>query len=237
MKDWQWHTCLVIAIPVIAVALAIALTWLVPPDSVLAFVALVSTFFAAMSALGAWFTVREMRLDRIERTRPFVLADFTMTSSQAIYFVVSNLGNGVAREVEVSFDPAPVDFRGRELTRLTVFQNPIPILQPGAEIRQLFHIGHKLFEQEVPRTFKVTVNYRGDGRIKYTQTFDIDLEQYKDMTVPPTTIEEHLGHLVKQADKAIKLLKKVIWFNSLIVETPDQWTERIHSKEASEEIV
>jgi hypothetical protein len=224
VRNWRWVLRAILVLFIIAIV-AIVLVWFVRPDSV----SVASALFAAVSAFGALFTALEMRLDRIERTRPFVVVDFQLTHSQLIYFTVRNLGSGIARNVSLEFDPVPVDLNGRRLTDFPIFQKPVRILAPGGEIRQLFHIATQLLAGDTPTAFKVTAKYQGEGSWRYSDVFDIDLQQYKGMTVPPETTEEHLAQLVDKVDKLVKSLDRAIKFDSIIIETPEQHTGRLRA--------
>ncbi len=154
---------------------------------------------AAIGAFGAWLTALQMRFDSIERARPFVVVDLDLTHTQLIYFRIRNLGSGIARRVYLTFDPVPIDWKGRKLTDTRIFQRPIPVMAPSEQIRQLLAVATKIEEAEIPKTFEVRVTYQGEGKLfGYSDTFCMDLEQCLGMTAPPKTVEEHLADLVKK---------------------------------------
>ncbi len=234
MKQWLWKNVLVIAFIIVFVTFVClaASLWHPRADLMQTFISAVATVLAAIAAFGSWFTVHEMRIDRAERNRPWVLLEFPFNSLGAVYCHLRNMGPGLARNVTLEFDPVPVDFKGRKLTDLPIFQNPIPILSPGAEIRQFFHVGHKLFDKtenkNMPLRFTATVKYEGEGGFREPgAVYHIDLEQYRGVTLPPTTVEEHLGKLERHLRQLVSRLKGISTLNSLIVESRREYQERV----------
>jgi len=226
MKSGRWVVGLLVLVIVLIGVLAVSL-WFLKPDAVSPFVAVVAVLISSVGSFGAWFTIREMQLDRAERNRPWVVVDFPGNSFGAIHCRVRNMGPGLARTVSLDFDPVPIDVMGNRLTDLSIFQTPMPILAPGAEVRQLFYFGSELFKEDVPRQFTVTVSYEGEAGFKGEGEFYIDLEQYRGHTLPPATVEEHLGKLEREIEKLVSHIRNVSPHGSLIVETFDEHGDRM----------
>jgi hypothetical protein len=122
-------------------------------------------------------TLAEMRLERLERSRPVILVDFHPQGA-AVYCFVVNIGPGSAYDVAVTFDPVPVDYKGIPLPDWALFQRPIPVLHPSREHKRIYHPTRPLLTQaSVVRRFTATVRYRGDGGLSYEHAFCFALDQ------------------------------------------------------------
>lgn len=65
-----------------------------------------------IAAMVAWSQAREARLLREQQSRPFVVIDFSIERAVETYLEVSNLGNSLARDVELEIAP-PFESGGR----------------------------------------------------------------------------------------------------------------------------
>jgi hypothetical protein len=195
---------------VVAASLLIPLAALpvVPTESAGSYMTALSALYSAVSALGAWFAVRELRQERLERNRPVIRIDTPASSSSALFFRVSNIGAGAAEEVSLRFDPEPIDFEGRPLSQISVFKNPTPVLMPNQEIRQLFQMGPNIGKPGVPSRFTVTASYRGQTGT-YSETTVIDLGLFVDLTVPRPTEAESLARTVDAVQKVERALQQL----------------------------
>lgn len=99
----------------------------------------ISAIAAAVSAYAAHRAVHEMRVDRNSRYQPHVIVEFEAKHNGALFLLIRNVGNGNARNVTFEFEPVPIDYHGARLTDLPIFQNPIPLMFAGNEIRYFFH--------------------------------------------------------------------------------------------------
>lgn len=214
MKLW-------IAIAILVIFLIASVTvanFFLPPEFVPTFNLAISTVFAALSALGSLLTIQEMRRERLERSQPLILVDFEVTNSQFVYWVVRNVGGGMARNLTFLFTPVPVRQNGQLLTALPFFQKPLSILAPGAEVRQLLGSYPKMMEQKVPMTFKAGVKYDWDGEQNVASIFDIDLASREGLLVPPKTINENLASIGKDIHDLQRTLNSAFWMSRLRVE-------------------
>ena len=125
-----------------------------------------------------------------------------------MFFRLSNTGGGPAETVSVTFDPSPVDFKGRPLSEHSLFKNPLPLLVPGQELKHFFQLGFNFSKPDVPARFSVTVSYAGQGE-QYTETTVIDLAQYRDMTLPRPTAQESLANIAKTLETLQRATERV----------------------------
>ena len=191
-------------------------------------IAATSTFFAAISSIASLTQAVEAQRQRESMERPYVIAYFEGDSRGAVFFVIENQGNSPAFNVEIKFEgPAPVDVAGRPLNTISLFQKPISLLSPGKAQRQFIDVGHRLLAEGKLTQYKVKVTYWSAFGRDFGETFEYDLAYLKQATVPSKTIEENLAEIAAHLKEIEGLLKSVRGINSLLVETPEQFNERI----------
>ena len=165
------------------------------------FVSELSALGVLLTAFGAFATIQQMRKEEAERRRPWVLVDFPATSKGAIYFVVQNVGQGLARNVLVWFDTSPIDYKGRKLAELKFVQNPIPILLSQERRVHVLQTTTPagMYKEGIPKQFVATVSYEGDhGFREPGQSFPFQFENLTELTLPRATVEERLDEIKEQ---------------------------------------
>ena len=191
-------------------------------------VAATSTFFAAISSVASLIQAAEAQRQRESVERPYVIAYFEGDSRGTVVFVIENRGNSPAFNVEMKFiGPAPVDFAGRPLNTISLFQKPVSLLPPGKMHKQFIDVGYKLLADGKPTRYKVEITYSSAFGQAFEEIFEYDLAYLKQATVPPKTIEENLAEIAAHLKEIGEVLKSVRGINSLLVETPEQFNERI----------
>jgi hypothetical protein len=119
-----------------------------------------------------------------------VAAEFrdALPSRGTLYLVIRNYGPSVAKNVRVSFDPeipdpAPDSARESMVPFLkSRYARAIPTLTPGTELRNVYYVGEPKdghFVNSEPTPGRVTVSIScesADGKQKYTDSFDLDVE-------------------------------------------------------------
>jgi hypothetical protein len=167
-----------------------------------ALVLIASIFFAVVQ-------VREARLLREEQARPWVVAKFHPDVAFAI--VIVNIGQTVARDVTITFEP-PLEstwdrpWGWEESSMLT---EGIPMLPPGEELRFHFDTFHERVKSQLPMVYSVTVSYStAAGRQLPPDRYVLDLRLYTGMAVPPPTLPD----LVRELERVRKELAK--WTDS-----------------------
>ncbi len=139
LATWPWH-------------------WSASAWSALTFLVL---FAAAVVAITQ---VREARRLREDQARPFVVIDFVPVTGVVIEIRVKNIGATLARNVRFEFEPALKSTHDSEGTRgpvadLKLFQDGIPALVPGREIKVFFDRYPELVKAALPKQYDVTIHY------------------------------------------------------------------------------
>jgi hypothetical protein len=157
----------------------------------------------AAGAGAAWFaavngvrTLLQTRRDSLNRSRPMVAAEFRDASPSrgTLYLVIRNYGPSVAKNVQVSFDPAIPD-PPPEMAKESVvpflkrrYSRVIPTLTPGTELRNVYYIGEPqggffINSEPTPERVLVTISCESaDGKQRYTDTFDLDVDLIQNET-------------------------------------------------------
>jgi hypothetical protein len=179
---------------------------------------------AAWAALNGSRTLRRVRDDSRERSRPFVVAKLRdvpyADATQSL--VVQNVGASVARDLRVTFEPPIADPAGSdgnaELARylLRRYERPISVLAPGDELDNLYYSGepgHPGYENDLgfPETVTVRVAYEGPDKHRYEDRFplDVGLIRHRTYTASPGSPDEVAKRTAKAvesiADSALKI--------------------------------
>ncbi len=190
-------------------------------------VAAISAFFAAVSSIAALMQAVEAQRQRENQERPYVIAYFDGTNRGAMLFVIENKGNSPAVDVMFEFEPPPIDFANRPLNEVSLFQKPINFLPSGKVYRQVIDASHKFLADDRPMEYKVTVLYNSVSGELYRDTTEYDLSYLKQATVPGKTVEENLEDIAKYMKEVNSFLKSVKGMNSLLVESPDEYHDRL----------
>ena len=198
------ETAILLLVPLLVILLlAGAGSHLVAPA-----ITLVTLFYAAVGATAAWLALRTAQQERKARNRPTVRVDCPVTSSSEVFLRITNTGLGAAMDVQVSFSPVPIDMHGRSLAELSLFKGPISVLMPGQAISHLFHVGFRLLESDQPKAFEATAIYRDDDGESYSETWPVDLDVLRDVTLPRPSVAEQLGKIAKTLAEITKTLKE-----------------------------
>lgn len=214
MKLWG-NLVFTTAILVIAIGAA---QFLLPAAVAPTFNLVIGSLFAALSAFGSLLTIREMRHDRTERSRPFILVDFYIGNSLDIQWRVRNVGGGPATNITFAFNPEPVDSEGRKLTDIPFFQNPLPILVPGSDVQQYLDTYPALANSGYPTAYRMTVCYDWEGGKGECQSYQLDIRRFEGLIAPSKTTVEALEDIDKHLKELTSSLRKVTAHNKLRIE-------------------
>jgi hypothetical protein len=196
-------------------------------NQIIVAIAAIAAAFAGASAFANLLQAVEVQKEREAQERPFIVAYFEGASSGSINFVIQNLGNSPALNVKLKITPAPVNFKGKPLDQVSLFANPISFLPPTAAIRQILDMGYRFLADGKPTKFQVSVTYQSIHGETFNETIDHDLDYLIEATLPAKTAEDHLKVISEHLEKIVRTLDKVEGFNSLLVETPEQYQSRI----------
>lgn len=196
-------------------------------------IAAISVMLAAISSIANLLQAVEVQKQRESQERPYVTAYFDGTSGGLVFFVVENFGNSPALNVTIQFKPAPIDFAGRPLNRVSVFKRPISFLPPGKSLRQAVDVGHRFLAEGKPTVFAVSISYTSVHHYVYKESLKYDIAYLKQATLPRKSVAENLESISKKLGDLVSLLKTAQGMNSFLVETPEQYYERLQ-RETSE---
>lgn len=117
---------------------------------------------------------------RKEQARPFVIVDFQPNSvtGHAVDLVIENMGNTLARNVRISFDPElattdeDVSIR---LPKSVLLTRGIPTLVPGQRIATPFDRHDVRDKSELPSIYEAYVEFDDSEGIHYKDRYTLDL--------------------------------------------------------------
>jgi hypothetical protein len=155
-------------------------------------IAAVSAVFAAISAFGSLLQAVEVQRQRRLQERPYVAAYFDGDSNGFVSLVFENVGNSPATNVRLSFDPDPVDFRGRPLSQVSLFAYPVTFLPQGKRFRQLIDAGSRFLAEGTPTAFSITTRYESSDGQQFQETRHHDIAYMRQAINPPKTTEDWL---------------------------------------------
>lgn len=192
-------------------------------------IAAVSALFAAISSIAGLMQATESQRQRENQERPYITAFFEGTNRGGLYLEIQNAGNSPAVDVTLKFEPEPIDFAGRKLSKVSLFQKPISFIPQGKMYRQIIDVGHKFLAEGKPTKYRITIIYSSVSGQLFEKTTDYDLDYLKQSTLPGKTTEENLEDISKQLKDVTDILRSVRGMNSLLVETPEEYHARIQS--------
>ena len=190
-------------------------------------IAAISAFFAAVSSVASLLQAVEIQRQRENQERPYVIVYFDATNRGGMYFIVENSGNSPAVDVLFEFTPVPIDFAGRPLNQVSLFQKPISFLPPGKIYRQIIDASFKFLAEGKPTQYRIKTTYSSIYNEMFTDIIEFDLSYLKQATLPGKSIEENLEDISKQLKDLHTLLNSAKGMNSLLVESPEQYQKRV----------
>lgn len=176
------------------------------------------------AALVALRQLREARVLREAQVRPFVVIDFHVLPSSAVYLRISNLGTVMARDIRFSFDrPFVTKLDQLKIQELQVFKKGIESMPPGQVIETFFDMFFGRDEKD--DLYHATIGYRGEGGRKFTDKMDLDLGLYRNTSpIHAKTLDD----VHKQLETIAKALTdfKARGGDGLLVLSPEDVVER-----------
>lgn len=131
----------------------------------------IQTIFLVVIGLGYYFTIKELRnqvaemvQERTTGGRPLVIVSEDYENLPYINLVIQNVGPGPAKNISFTFSSPVESSDGFVLSDLTVFQDGITSLAPGARIicywDELENLQPLIREGRLEREIVVTVEYQ-----------------------------------------------------------------------------
>ncbi len=113
-------------------------------------------------------------------TQPVVIVD-VLFEKGLLYFVIINNSDLVARNVRVKFDRKIVGVQGHVvISDLNIF-DALDFLAPRKEIRVFIDVAHGYFARKGAEKIRLGLEWRNEGRKRFSKTIYHNLSIYKDM--------------------------------------------------------
>lgn len=178
-------------------------------SNIIALVAAVGAFLAAgFAGWQARATSSQVTLDaniRKEQASPQVSVDIKPDESGfAMKLLVENLGPTVARNVRIKFEPplTSVTYPDR-FKDLKILTDGIPALPPGRQIRWLFDTGPAIFNNNVPKQYRVTIDSEGPFGPVPTLMYDLDFAILHDSDGSSTATLKDISKAIADNTKSL----------------------------------
>jgi hypoxanthine-guanine phosphoribosyltransferase len=167
-------------------------------------ITVISSLFAAISAISAWITVYLLVKDHHERNKPIIIIDF-ISEGEGIQAVIKNIGQSLAKNITFDFSPKPISY---QLAKI-FFDNPITYLTPGNQIKITF-IRHRvgIMPKDYP-VFDIKINYQEQGGKNLQEEYSVDLTQRADLLFSTQTVESSMKTLASEINKIGKSLEEI----------------------------
>lgn len=167
----------------------------------------VTAAVALLAACFAGWQVLEVRRSRAAQNQAFVVVDVVLGRAWInwLTLVVENIGNTLARDVRITFEP-PITTasKGNRLAESVLLQEGVPMLPPGRKIETLFDLSHERLALDLPMRYRVTVNYRNyRGKREEPLVYTVDLAYLYDLKPVGQRTTHHL------VDEVTKLRREV----------------------------
>lgn len=155
-------------------------------DPTTTWTALASIATVAAAVVAIW-TLIALKQDSADRTRPVIVAELkaaVLTTDAELH--ISNMGQSVARNVRVEFDPplpTPADENAGVLTPFLQrrYSRTIPTFAPGMVMDNYYQDAEEN-KEPVPDDFTVTVGYSDTHGREYFDSYDLTINTLRDQT-------------------------------------------------------
>lgn len=154
-------------------------------NTILAVAAVAQLVGLVIAAWIAWRQVTEAAATREAETRPYVGIDFQADiETLAVNLVVTNYGRSMATDVTFEFDPLPEStIKSFSIDKMKMLRDGLVSLPPGKTLSTVFDYLPERHKTDLPEEYRATVRYRWEDLDRtYSQSVDLDLGIYKDLT-------------------------------------------------------
>lgn len=182
------------------------------PEQIGAFWAAVTGVTAVVTGVVAILSLRSLKQDSIDRTRPVISAELlpVVLSKGTTEIVVANVGRSVAKQVNVTLDPPVTEDMGQMAAFLANrYKSVIPTMGPGRQLGNIYArwVGDGSSEtvEPVPQQLIATITYEDSHGRSYMDRYELTLESVRNETVssPSNTDEKGLQKRLANALEAI----------------------------------
>ena len=150
------------------------------------------TVFIVVIGLGYYYTTKAIRsqVDEMARQattggRPLIIVSEDYENLPTINLIIQNVGPGPAKNINFHFSSPIESSDGFVLSELTLFQEGITSLAPGARIvcywDELGNLQPLIREGRLERNATVTVEYQDIAGGAYSHDWEIDPGLYEDL--------------------------------------------------------
>ena len=182
------------------------------PEQLTAFWTAVTGVCAVVTSIVAIASLRALRVDSRDRTRPVVGAELLpiVLSRGTCELAIQNIGASVAKNVRVTFDPPITEGMGVTAGYLARrYEHPIPTMGPGRRLTNVY--GHRRgdgsanFDEDVPLDVSVTIAYEDSHGREYRDVYELTSQTLMNETTtsPSNTDEKGIQRRLVQALEAI----------------------------------
>src|SRR4028118_1428850 len=172
------------------------------------------TVFIVVIGLGYYYTTKAIRsqVDEMARQattggRPLIIVSEDYENLPTINLIIQNVGPGPAKNINFHFSSPIESSDGFVLSDLTLFQEGITSLAPGARIvcywDELENLQPLIREGELQRNATVTVEYQDIAGGNYSHDWEIDPGLYEDLRTQGYSSMDDLVDAVEQVAEAI----------------------------------
>lgn len=170
------------------------------PGAITAFATVVIAIATLVTAVLTRSLAKENRLLRKAGTEPEIVA-FLSTDKRyetMVTFVLANVGQGPAKNVEFAFEADEEDFTAHNVSmRNTTGRKAISFLPQGDRIESFFGAGHELFAEPILNPFKVIVKYENIAGKKCEGRSELDVRQFDGLITLGTPAEQTVAKALK----------------------------------------
>ena len=164
---------------------------------------------AVVTALLTFSLIRENRLLRKAGTEPEVIAYLTPDPrfKTMVNFVLANVGQGPARNVQFTFEADEMDFTTHNVQISNkVERKAISTLPQGERIDVFFGAGHELFMEPRLRPFKVSIQYEDINGRRRRCEYRLDVSQFDGLITLGSPAEHEVAEALKKIERHMNSL-------------------------------
>ena len=178
--------------------------------------AIATAIIAASTVITAWLTrnlAKENRLLRKAGTEPKVVAYLKLDPYRAnvVNFVVANVGQGPARDVEFTLQADEGDFEDHDVQIRNDSDRTVTAMLPqGERIETFFGIGSPLMKEPRLRPFTVSVRFQDLNGNDDGAEYALDVAQFSGLGVLGSPPEYEIAQTLKKIESRIGQLVKGI---------------------------
>jgi hypothetical protein len=193
------------------------------PDQISAFWDGVSGVATASAAVVAILSLLALRRDSADRSRPQMSADLrpVALSRGTSELVIENVGQSVAKNVQVTFEPPLPDLKGPEAAnKVTPFlrrryEHAIPTIPPGRQLYNVYSVGvpgsgnNLVNDEPTPQDVTVTISYENARGKRFVDSYELSLRPLQNETESSPSNTDEKG-MQRRHIKALETIARAL---------------------------